>query len=197
MKGPNRTKLPALFCALGLVLGTSTVAGAVEYQSLRDGKLEGSFVQMELHASLLSDAQDKSLLQGTFGYGFRGGWRWGGWGAFLQVEQNLWLATEQRDEVVYGAVNIGVGGELTYANGFVRTSLAVGPSILAFDTVLDKAGTTGFFFDFRPLGLRWAVHERLVLALDPLTFTVVAPVLSGIPLANVEFRAAFYVETSF
>jgi hypothetical protein len=189
----NRIKV-GLF---GLILLLAGSASAADYRSLVDGKLEGNFVQAELHASLLSDAKDKSLLQGTFGYGFRGGWRWSGWGVFLQVEQNLWLTTEQKNEVVYGAVNIGLGGEFTYANGFVRTSLAVGPSILAFDTVLDKAGTTGFFFDFRPLGLRWAVHERLVLALDPLTFTVVAPVLGGIPLANVEFRSAFYMETSF
>jgi hypothetical protein len=198
-QNPWRNRLAA-YCIALLWLASPGHAHAEEltYRALSDeGKLKGGFVQAELHGSLLSDAADKSLLQGTFGYGFRGGWRWSGWGAFLHVEQNLWLSTELENEVVYGVINVGVGGEYTYANGFVRTSVTAGPSILAFDTVLDKAGTTGFFLDFRPVGLRWTVHERIVLGVDPLTFTIVAPVLSGIPLVNVEFRAAFYMETDF
>jgi len=98
---------------------------------------------------------------------------------------------------VQGAVNIGVGGEYTFAGGFCRTSLSFGPSILAFDTVLDDAGAIGFFLDARLLGLRWTPHERIVLGLDPIAFAIVAPVLDGIPLVNVEYKTVFYVETPF
>ena len=94
-------------------------------------------------------------------------------------------------------VNVGVGVEYLYAGGFVRSALAMGPSILAFDTALDDAGTTGFFFDLHPVGLRWAPHERVILGLDPVAFSMVAPVLDGIPLVNVAYRTCFYVEVVF
>jgi hypothetical protein len=173
------------------------VRGA-ELQAKDDnGRLTGPFAVVETHASLLSDVTDWSALAGTFGYAFKGGYRWSGWGVFLQLEHNLWLSTEMGKEVVDGAVNIGIGGEFVYADGFVRTSLALGPSILAFDTILDQAGTTGIFLDVRPVGLRWAVHEYLVIGLDPVSFAMVAPVLGGIPLVNIQYRTTVYLEGAF
>ena len=156
------------------------------------------FAAAEAHASVLSDVPDRSVLASTFGGGIRGGYRWeSGWGAYLHLEQNLWLASETSGEVVDGAWNIGVGGELLYADGFVHTALAVGPAILAFDTVLDRAGSTGLFLDVRPVGLRWAVHEWLRLGLDPIAFALVAPVLEGIPLIQIEYRTVLYAEVVF
>lgn len=161
----------------------------------------GAHAGAEVHASLLTDATDKALLSGTYGWALRGGWRFprptGAWGLFLHLEQNLWLASELGTEVVEGAFQIGVGGELIYADGFVRTALAAGPSILAFDTALDPAGTMGFFLDLRPVGLRWSAGTNLVLGLDPISFAMVAPVLSGIPLVNVEYRSTFTGEWTF
>jgi hypothetical protein len=159
--------------------------------------LGGPFVSVEGHASILSNVANWSFLAGSFGYGVRGGYRFKNIGVFAQFEHNLWVATEFDREVVQGAFNIGVGGEVIYANGFVRTSLAIGPSILAFDTYLDKAGTTGFFVDFRPVGLRWAVHKYLVIGLDPIAFAFVAPVLDGIPLMYTQYRTALYLEAVF
>ncbi len=162
-----------------------------------DGKLRGTFVSVDGHISILSDVADWSFLAGAFGYGARGGYRWNSWGVFLQVEHNMWIATEQKTAVVQGAVNVGIGADFVYADGFVRTSLALGPSILAFDTVLDDAGSTGFFVDFRPVGLRWAVHDYLAVGLDPITFALVAPVLGGIPLVYTQFRTIIYLEAAF
>jgi len=191
-----RTVLPPLLVAAGLLVPCA--ASAQEYSSLdENGDLQGGFVQLEGHLSALSDATDRALLAGTFGVGARAGWRWSDWGAFLQIEHNMWLSTELTQEVVQGAVNIGIGGEYTFAEGFCRTSLSLGPSILAFDTVLDDAGAIGFFLDARVLGLRWTPHERIVLGLDPIAFAIVAPVLDGIPLVNVEYKTVFYVETPF
>ncbi len=162
-----------------------------------DGRLRGAFASFEGHASLLSDVSDSAILAGTFGYGARGGYRWAGWGVFLHAEQNLWVATEQESEVVRGAWNLGLGGELSYAEGFFRTSLVLGTSILAFDTLLDKAGTAGLFIDLRPGGFRWTVHEHLVLGLDPITFSLVAPVLGGIPLVYAQYRTVLSFEGLF
>ncbi len=170
---------------LSALLSTPTLAGEI-------------FAAAELHGSMLSDVPDASVLQSTFGGGARGGYRFdNGWGAYLQVEQNLWFAAESSGEFVDGAWNIGLGGELVYADGFVHTALAVGPSILAFDTVLDKAGSTGVYLDARPVGLRWRLHEWVLLGLDPITFALVAPVLEGIPLIQIEYRTALYAESTF
>jgi len=183
---------------LALVWLPTLQVRAAKLQALGDdGTLTGPFAVVEVHASLLSDVTDWSTLAGTFGYAFKGGYRWSSWGVFVQLEHNLWLSTEMGNDVVDGAVNIGIGGEFVYADGFVRTSLTLGPSILAFDTILDKAGTTGIFLDVRPVGLRWAVHEYLVIGLDPISFSIVAPVLGGIPLVNIQYRTTVYLEGAF
>ena len=153
------------------------------------------FVHGEGHLSVFTDLADRSLIAGTFGYGLRGGRRWAnGWGAFLHLEQDLWLTTELDKEVTQGAYNVGPGGELVFAGGRVRTALALGLSILAFDTALDPAGNVGLFLDARPLGVRWAVGEQLTLGLDPIGFALVAPALGGIPLVRVEYRSGLYLE---
>jgi hypothetical protein len=195
-RSPALVLVTAALLAVGLLL--TPRARSAELEALGDdGKLRGPFAALEGHVSLLSDVADWSMLAGTFGYGARGGYRWNSWGLFAQVEHNMWLATEMETEVVQGAVNIGLGCELTYAEGFVRTALAVGPSILAFDTVLDDAGTTGLFIDFRPVGLRWTVHRYLVIGLDPISFALVAPVLGGIPLIYTQYRTELYLEVAF
>ena len=155
------------------------------------------FAQVEGGVSLFSVAQDKSLLASQFGYGFAGGYRFGAWALYLRVEHNMWLALAGETEVVMGAVNVGVGGEYVFADGLIRSALALGPSILAFDSALDDAGEVGLFLEVRPLGLRWAVHEHLVVGFDPLTFALVMPVLGGIPIVEVQYRTSAYLEGRF
>ncbi len=155
------------------------------------------FIGTEIHASLLSDIADRSILAGTFGYAFRGGVQWRAWEFFIHAEHNLWVATELEAKVVTGAFNLGLGASWSYANGFIRTSAAVGPSILTFDTTLDDAGSVGFFVDLRPVGLRWQLDEHWLLGVDPLAFALVVPVLDGIPLVRVEYRSLGYVHWYF
>ncbi len=157
----------------------------------------GAFVVVEGHASLLSDLADRSIFSGTFGYAVRGGYRWSGWGVFGMVEHHLWHAMEFESDVTMGAVNIGIGCEYLYAGGFVKTSLALGPSILAKDTLLDQAGSLGLFAEFRPAGLRWRVHPNLAVGVDPIFFSIVAPSLKGVPLFMVTYRTGLYVEGVF
>ena len=92
------------------------------------------------------------------------------------------------------ALNPGIGIQATYAEDFVRTSVAAGPSVLLVNTPLDPAGSMGFFVDIRPNGLRWDLTEELVIGLDPLSFALVVPAIQGIPLVRVEYRTVLQTE---
>jgi hypothetical protein len=156
-----------------------------------------AFVRLELHFSLLTELADRSDLVPAFGYALKGGYRWGFVGLFLQFEQDFWVGTEYDVRVTQGAYNIAVGVDFTYFEGRAHTSIAVGPSILAFNTPLDSRGSVGWFLDFRPVGFQWDVHRFVRLGLDPISFAVVAPSLDGVPLVQIEYRTTFYLETTF
>lgn len=195
---PNERVILMSLAALALVISHPRMARPVDLAAMDErGKLNGPFAAVEGHISLFSDIAEASLLAGSFGYGARAGYRWKSWGVFLIAEHNLWVATEYDTNVVQGAYNIGLGAELIYAKGFVRSALAVGPSILAFDTLLDDAGSAGIYLDIRPLGLRFAVHRYLVIGVDPLNFSIVAPVLDRIPLVMIQYRSMLYLEVAF
>lgn len=169
------------------MLALVTVAAAPA-DARAGGYPTGWAVSADLHASLLTDSATDPLVSATAGYGLRAGHRWGPWGVFLQAEHNMWVAIELEQGVQMGAFNVALGGELIFADGWVRTSLAIGASILLHETIFDPPGTAGFFLDLRPLGVRWCVTEGVTLGLDPITFAVVAPVLGGIPLIRVLYR---------
>jgi hypothetical protein len=152
------------------------------------------FAAVEVHGSLLSDVPNRSLATATLGYGVRGGIRGTRWGAFLHVEQNAWRGVEAAQGFDAGALNVALGGELHFADGRCRTALALGTSTLLFRTVLDAPGTTGMFLDVRPVGLRWSLPRGFTLQFDPLTAAIVAPVLGGIPLLQLEYRTLLSVE---
>ena len=158
------------------------------------GHLQGWFVGIALHASFLSDIRGLSNLLPTFGYGLRVGKRWDDLGGFLQLEHNLWWATESKQGLNLGALNAGLGFDAIYANGKVETSVAAGPSILLQSTPLDRAGHTGLFLELRPVGLRWKADDHLGITFDPLSLAVVAPVLGGIPLIHIQYRTTGTVE---
>jgi len=186
--------------ATALAVTTSAAAGTLDRPvTVRDRTPDGAFAALEGHLSFFTDEKERSIVANTFGYALRLGYRWGGhgwgaWGVFLHIEHNLWLAFEYETSVENGVVNLGVGAEIVYAHGLVRSSVALGPSILAFDTLIDERGEVGVFLDARPLGLRWAFGDHLALGLDPIGVALVAPVLSGIPLVQVEYRTLLYVE---
>jgi hypothetical protein len=152
------------------------------------------FAAVEVHGSLLSDVPNRSLATATAGYGARAGVRGTRWGAFLQLEQNAWRGMEAAKGFDAGALNIALGGELHFADGRCRTALGLGTSTLLFRTVLDAPGTTGLFVDVRPVGLRWELPRGFTLQFDPLTVAIVAPVLGGIPLVQLEYRTLLSVE---
>jgi hypothetical protein len=149
----------------------------------------------EVHLSVLSNLVERSTVNLSFGYSGRFGYRWAtNWGVYFQAEHNVWTETELEVEMRQGVFNLGVGAERLFFDRRMRAALAAGPSILLYQTALDDPGTTGLFVDVRPTGVRWPVGKSFVLVLDPLTFTVAAPVLGGIPLVQIQYRTAFGVE---
>lgn len=187
--------------AYGVLAFASLPSALAEAESARGGKItpagNEAFVRVELHYSILTDLSDRSNLAPAFGYAFKGGYRWRIVGAFVGFEQDFWVATEFDVRVVRGAYNIAAGLDFTYFEGRAHTAIAFGPSILAFDTPLDKKGSVGWVLDLRPVGFQWDVHRNVRLGLDPISFAVVAPVLDGIPLTQIQYRTTFYVEAPF
>jgi hypothetical protein len=174
--------------ALALATGRARAEEALTY---RPG---GAFAEVEGHASLLSDAPERSFINATMGYGVRAGYRWQRWGLVGQVERNYWLPTELSHALVAGALNIGVGAEWFVVDGRVRLSAVAGPSILWFDATFDGKGTTGLFADLRPAGLRWRLGRALAVSFDPLSLAVVAPVLSSPGIVQLEYRTLLGLE---
>jgi hypothetical protein len=148
----------------------------------------------EAHLSAFTNQSGRSNLAVSFGWGLRAGHRWGDWGGYGQVEQNAWFATEFDRQVVAGVVNLAAGGERLFADGFVRTAVALGVSVLTFDTPFDPSGSVGLFFDLRPLGLRWRLSKVLCLVLDPLHVTVAAPVMGSPSLLKILYRTTVGLE---
>jgi hypothetical protein len=148
----------------------------------------------ELHMSAFTNQAERGNLAVSFGWGLRGGHRWGDWGLYGQVEHSAWYATEFDRQVVSGVVNLAAGGERWFFDGFVRTAVAVGMSVLTFDTPLDAAGTVGVFFDLRPMGLRWQLTDTLRVVLDPLHLSVMAPAMGSPSLVRVLYRTTIGLE---
>ena len=159
----------------------------------------GLFLEAALGISILSETVGSPSLVGALAPGVRSGLRGTHWGVFGVVEAALWWApTGVEDETeVQSALNVGVGGEVLYGAGYVRTSLALGPSILLKGSELDTGGDVGFFLEFRAAGLRWDLDGPYVLVADPLSFSLIMPALDGIPLVEVEYRSGVAVEYLF
>ncbi len=166
------------------------VASAQDYDLYDDD----FFAQLDSHLAVVTDNPNDQLVSGGVGYAGRAGWRWGRWGAFGEIGQAAWFATGIRRDFSAGVLNIGVGGEYRFHDGQVRISLAGGTSTLLFDTVLDPAGTTGWYANIRPGGLRWGLSESLALELNPVTFMVMQPVTRGERLTKLEYQAVIALE---
>ena len=117
---------------------------------------------------------------------------------FGKLEWNPWLMPQSStDRFRAGALNIGLGAEYRFLNDRVRTGMALGVSRLMFQTALDEKGSKGVFLELIPLGIRWPLEGDWTIRFDPVSISVVAPVLSGIPLILLQYRHTAAVEWSF
>jgi hypothetical protein len=153
----------------------------------------GWWAQVDLAASIYDPRRDVIIARSSpgvmVGYRFS---RYGFFGA-VQLDQSFdfTLDIERLD-----VVNIGAGFEYLSFLGHVRTSLMTGTSILASDTLIDKAGETGWFFELRPGALRWAINKDFTFEFSPIALDIIAPITSGIPLVVYSYSTIFAVEWS-
>jgi hypothetical protein len=178
--------------AISILIGLAT---SVEAQ---DSPVSRPYVASDLGLAIFGEAAHREYIARAASLSTRAGLRWGDWGAYLQLEGAFWIAADgsEGDEWT-GVVNFGVGGEYLYADDFVRTALAVGPSMLITGTDIDEPGGVGFFFELRPAGLRWALGEGWNIGLDPVVLSLTSPVLQGIPLIELEYRTTVVGEYTF
>ncbi len=113
------------------------------------------------------------------------------------AEHGLWRDNEGRDELSVQTMNLGIGAGLLYFKGHMRASVMAGVSVLLTQSQLDDPGTVGAFIDLRPAGFRWPIGDKVVVELHPLTFALVMPTTSGIPLLYMTYRTTLAMELVF
>jgi hypothetical protein len=153
------------------------------------------FGQVETNLSFLGQFISGNTKLGSFAYAGRIGWRKNPWDLYVVVEHGLWRDVESADEdsLSLQVLDLGLGAGYSYFNDNMCISLAAGPSVLLTRSQLDAPGSTGFFFDFRPAGFRWRPGKAVSIELYPLTFALVVPVLTGIPLVYMSYRTVLLI----
>ena len=156
------------------------------------------FVSGDVGLSIFGETGNRENLFRSLSQATRGGFRCGQWGVYLHVEPVGWVAAEGIDSETWtSALNLGLGGDYLYADGYLRTSLTAGPSVMLRGTKIDQPGDTGFFIDLRPAGFRWSFSNELIVGLEPLALSVTAPALGGIPLVEFAYRTHVSIEYMF
>jgi hypothetical protein len=70
----------------------------------------------------------------------------------------------------------------------VRTTVALGASVLLFDLVGAPAGSAGPFFGLSFLGVEWKIRRGFYLVIDPTYIALPTPQLTGIPFSYIQYR---------
>ena len=135
-----------------------------------------------------------SFLQPTGHFAVEGGVRFGNLGLLAKVEWNPWFSVQEPGVLKHGVFNAGLGADIVYFGGRVRSGVFVGSSTLLFDTPLDEKGETGFFLEANLVTLRWEIKDRVWLSLTPAMVHVSIPVTGGIPLVMLAYRHAVCLE---
>ncbi|MCU0661266.1 MAG: hypothetical protein MUC50_02955 [Myxococcota bacterium] len=129
------------------------------------------------HVAAFSAGSDRTA-DPSFGYGLEASLRFRSLGLVAEVGQHLWPSLEVDWDVAPGVLYAALGGEFLYSGGRLRSSLAVGASILLYDTGFgDGPGSTGPFIHLVPIAVRVPFGHYLTGEIRPLSWIWAAPVL--------------------
>ena len=146
-------------------------------------------VYFDLGSSLLTDANEASYFAETIGVGVTVGYRLSErFTILVHVEQNVWRAQDNDDIWNSGVFNFGGGIDYEIFSPYVHASAMFGLSVLTFDTVLDHAGSVGYFVDLAPIDIRFYILKRFVVSLFPLTLRIEAPVTHSPEIYYIQYR---------
>jgi len=138
----------------------------------------------------------QTIGQKRFSFSSQIGYRYDTSGPFALVEHaRIRNFTSKQSGAAF--TNLGLGWERLWLLGRFRTSIALGASILSTDTEVDTAGTWGYFFDLRPVSIRWPLGPKFAVWLAPTTLNVSIPVPNGLPLVFINHQTLVGVETQF
>lgn len=159
------------------------------------------YVDVQLHSTFLSALLDEQPLQMSYGVSSRVARRNSQVGWYLGLDTTWWpsLQLDTSSEEVFdgaaqGIVALFAGIEHPYFDERMRFLFDIGGSVMLRDTRLDDRGRLGIVTSFRPVGIRIPFGDRRALVIDPLSFTLLLPDLSGIPLLLFQFRTVVSVE---
>lgn len=198
---------------LGVALSTShalaqpAVSGGVSGAAASETEAEfqpSYWLGAQVHAVFLSALLDKEPLQLSAGFALTGGIEFERAGLTLVLE-NTWFPEAELAEdseetfsaVTQGLLALLVGFDVHYAAERMRFQMAAGPTLLLRNTLVDSAGTIGFGVETRPMGIRVPLPQSKTLVVDPLSFSLMVPDLSGIPLLLVQVRTTVTIEFDF
>lgn len=144
--------------------------------------------------SYLTQILNNNEKNGGYSVGFRGGFRMGRWGGFLELSLVGWEGYEALNKSHQRSLNVGLGGEVFYFKRRMRTSLAVGVSILQTPAPPDPAGTAGAYVELVPSSYHMRLHRKIAINIAPFTLYVGVPSFEGIPLVVIQYRTTLGVE---
>lgn len=114
----------------------------------------------------------------------------------VDAEHNPWYSLEALS-VIPGAFNtsaIVLFHWVTFDRFELRSTLAVGASVLLVDLVAARAGSVGPYFGVSLLGLSYALSDRLKLVVDPADVAVPIPHVVGVPFLYQQYRFTIGVQ---
>lgn len=137
-----------------------------------------------------------SLLSPGAALGVEGGRRLGPVWLSLRTEWSPWFSLQASSAfATRGSFQVQLGAELRFFDGRVRSALWLGTSTLLFRSALDSPGATGPSFAVLPAGFSLPLGQsKWRLRLEPLSFHVLAPSLSSIPLVVLQYRTTIGIE---
>ncbi len=179
-------------CAVCLLSVPASAQTEGEQETQRGAEPEAGLrraVELEVGGSLIMPAADRSPESLAGHYQLRVGASWGRIGIWGAAEHAFWSAGPEPIQ----ALNIGVGLEIRSRVPSVRARLFAGPSILLRGTELDQPGQVGLFFEIRPFEYHRAFAETWFFQVTPMHLVVLMPVVTGIPLVDIQLRTSISV----
>jgi hypothetical protein len=113
------------------------------------------------------------------------------WTFGVDGERNPWVDTNGY-KVKPGVTNyygtVILRFPLAYENFNLRTTVNLGVSILQMDLYGAPKGSVGLYAAISPLGVEWKLSRLFFLIINPLSISVPAPQLNGVPLTYPQYR---------
>jgi hypothetical protein len=151
------------------------------------------WMQIEAGATPL-DGQRRAL-RGRFYAGLSAGYRWDAFGTFLTLSHDTFVELLD-DAPTLRLVHVGPGAEHLWFAGRVRSSVALGASVVTSREGLAERGSVGWFVDIRPSAFRFPVGSHFTIEWTPLMFDVTVPAMEGIPLILPNYMTVLAFEWS-